>query len=165
MMKESQPPSSTARFPSCTGRTAWSLPQGVASPFLSAGNFNHAVAHCELFHSWTVRVASFSWITEFILPQPSRGLRRILDLPDEHSYGFLPFCRHFRLLRRQQIEGMNRFPAGCMFSVGQSQNCWIVPVEPFPGSSWLFLASAVGALAFGACKPGFPSERLRKALF
>lgn len=30
---------------------AWSLPQCVASPFLSVGNFNHTVAHCELFHS------------------------------------------------------------------------------------------------------------------
>lgn len=161
MMKESQPPSSTATpFPSGTDRTAWSLPQCVVSPFLSVGNFNHMVAYCELFHSRTLTVASFIWITELVLTQPSRGLRKILDLPDEHSYGFLPFCTHFRLLQRPQIGGMNKFPARCMSSVGQSQNSWIALVEPFPGSSWLFLASVVGVLAFGACKPVFPPERL-----
>ena len=158
MMKESQPLSSTATpFPSGTDRTAWSLPQCVASPFCLQVTLTTQLLTVSAF---ILGVASFSWITEFILTQPSWGLRKILDLPDEHSYGCLPSCTHFRLLQRPQIEGMNRFPAGCMFSVGQSQNCWIALVEPFPGSSWLFLASAVGAVAFGAYKPGFPSERL-----
>lgn len=134
------------------------FPQRVPKPFLSAGNFNHATAYCERFHSQTLTAASFSSVTEFILTSHFWGLRKTLALCDKQSR-ISCLLYTFQIIA-EKMEGTNRFPAGWIFSGGHSQNCRAVLGAPFPGSSWLSLASVLEAQAFGACKCGLLSERL-----
>lgn len=99
-----RPPFRTAvPLHSRTPRTARSLPPWcVPRPFVPAGNFNHASADCERFHSQTLTVASFSSLTEFILTSGDWEGHWICVMK---SHGFLPFCTPFRLLQRQKLKG------------------------------------------------------------